>query len=80
MNKKDDFLKKVIIVMASFLLLFTVAMIATFYIMGEVPDSLIAAVFAACLGEGSFCSMIQRTKIQNSIDSDEEPIYSDDSE
>jgi len=61
-KKKDDFIKKVIITMFSFLLIFTIVMIVVFCITGNTPDVLIGAVFAACVGEYSICGMIKKTK------------------
>lgn len=62
-RQKDDFLKKVIIILGIFLLLFTVAMIIVFCVTGgSEPSTLIACVFAAAIGEGSICGMIQKAK------------------
>ena len=65
--KNDDFMKKVIIVLGLFLLIFTIIMIVVFIKCQQVPDVLITAVFTASLGEGSLCGMLQKTKIQNNI-------------
>lgn len=59
---KDDFMKKVIIGMFVFLLLFTLAMIAVFCLTGSTPDSLIVAVFGACIGEYSICGLLKKAK------------------
>lgn len=61
-EKKDDFIKKILITMFIFLFLFIVTMIVTFFIMGETPDILITAVFAACVGEYSICGLIKNRK------------------
>lgn len=66
MENKDGFIKKVIISMAIFLLIFTIVMTIIYIYMGDVPESLIVAVFAACLGEGSITGVIQKAKIQKS--------------
>ena len=61
--KKDDFLKKVIISIGIFLLLFTVAVFTVFCITGgNEPSTLITCVFAACLGEGTICGLLKKSK------------------
>ena len=61
--KKDDFLKKVIIAIGIFLLCFTVAVFIVFCVTGgSEPSTLIACVFAACLGECSICGLIKKSK------------------
>lgn len=71
--KKDDFMKKIIIAMAIFLLIFTIVMIITYYCKDDIPDALVAAVFTACLGEGTITSMIQKAKINHgAIDAEED--------
>ena len=61
--KKDDFLKKVIIVIGIFLFCFTVAIFIVFYVTGgSEPSTLIACVFTACLGECSICGLIKKNK------------------
>lgn len=63
MKKCDDFLKKVIIAMGIFLLCFTIAVFAVFcFTGGSEPSTLIACVFAACLGEGSICGFLKKEK------------------
>lgn len=62
MEIKDDFMKKVLIGMFAFLLVFTITMIVVFCNIGEVPDSLIIAVFGACAGEYSICGLIKNAK------------------
>ena len=61
--KKDDFLKKVIITLGIFLLLFTIAVFTVFCINGgSEPSTLITCVFAACLGEGTICGLLKKSK------------------
>ena len=61
--KKDDFLKKVIITLGIFLLLFTIAVFTVFCITGgSEPSTLITCVFAACLGEGTSCGLLKKSK------------------
>lgn len=61
--KKDDFLKKVIIAIGIFLLCFTIAVFIVFCTTGgSEPSTLIACVFAACLGECSICGLIKKSK------------------
>ena len=45
---KDDFIKKVLITMFVFLFIFTIVMIIIFVKTGNIPDTLIVAVFGAC--------------------------------
>jgi len=59
---KDDFIKKVLILMFTFLFIFTIGMIVVFCFYGQTPDILITAVFAACVGEYSVCGMIKNRK------------------
>lgn len=61
--KKDDFLKKVIISIGIFLLFFTIAVFTVFCITGgNEPSTLITCVFAACLGEGTICGLLKKSK------------------
>ena len=61
--KRDDFLKKVIITLGIFLLLFTIAVFTVFCITGgSEPSTLITCVFAACLGECSICGLLKKSK------------------
>lgn len=63
---------KILIILAVFLLIFTAGMIAIFCVKGEVPDTLITCVFAACTGELSVCGWIKTTKDKNKeVDYDE---------
>ena len=63
---KDDFLKKIIIALGVFLLTFTVAILIVFIATGGAePSTLIACVFAACLGECSICGLIKTSKEKN---------------
>ena len=63
---KDDFLKKVIIALGVFLLCFTVAVFVVFCVTGgSEPSTLIACVFAACLGECSICGFLKSRKNKN---------------
>lgn len=62
MTVKDDFIKKVLITMFIFLTVFTIGMIIIFLTTGSTPDTLIVAVFGACMGEYSICGIIKRTK------------------
>lgn len=60
---KDNFLKKVIVCLGIFLLIFTVAIMIVFVITGgSEPSTLIACVFAACLGEASICGLLKNTR------------------
>lgn len=61
-DKSDNFIKKVLIIMFAFLFVFVIVMIGIFLIMGETPDVLITAVFAACVGEYSICGLIKNRK------------------
>lgn len=76
MKHKDDFLKKVIITLGIFLLLFTISVLVAFFITGNEPSTLIASVFAACLGEGSICGFLKKIKMTNKendiVEEDEE--------
>ena len=63
MKQKDDFLKKVIITLGIFLLFFTIAVFTVFCITGgSEPSTLITCVFAACLGEGTICGLLKKSK------------------
>lgn len=62
MTNKDDFIKKVLIAMFIFLSIFTLAMIVIFLTTGNTPDTLIVAVFGACMGEYSICGLIKNAK------------------
>ena len=67
-QKHDDFLKKIIIIMGIFLLIFTIAMVLLFYFTGGMePSTLIACVFAACMGEYSVCGFIKIGKTKDII-------------
>lgn len=60
---KDDFLKKIIIAIGIFLLVFTIAVFVVFCITGgSEPSTLVTCVFAACLGECSICGLIKKKK------------------
>ena len=59
---KDDFMKKILIGMFVFLLVFTAAMVLLFCLTGSTPDTLIVAVFGACAGEYSICGLIKNAK------------------
>lgn len=59
---KDDFMKKILIGMFIFLLVFTAAMVILFCLTGSTPDTLIVAVFGACAGEYSICGLIKKAK------------------
>lgn len=61
-DKSDNFIKKILIIMFAFLFVFVIVMIGIFLIMGETPDVLITAVFAACVGEYSICGLIKNRK------------------
>lgn len=56
---------KILIVIAAVLITFTITMIITFWHTGNVPDTLITAVFGACLGEFGFMAWIKTTKEKN---------------
>lgn len=59
---KDDFMKKILIGMFVFLSIFTIAMVVIFLNTGDTPDTLIVAVFGACMGEYSICGIIKKAK------------------
>ena len=59
---KDDFMKKILIGMFVFLSIFTIIMIVIFLNTGSTPDTLILAVFGACMGEYSICGIIKKAK------------------
>ena len=60
---KDDFMKKIIIGVFIFLLIFTGVILYLFFATdGNEPATLIACVFAACIGEFSICGLIQTNK------------------
>ena len=59
---KDDFMKKILIGMFVFLSIFTIAMVVIFLNTGGTPDTLIVAVFGACMGEYSICGIIKKAK------------------
>lgn len=44
-NKVIDTMKKILIALGIYLLIFTIVMIITFWVKGNVPDTLITAVF-----------------------------------
>lgn len=44
-NKVLDTMKKILILVGIYLLIFTIVMIVTFWVKGSVPDTLITAVF-----------------------------------
>lgn len=74
MKQKDDFLKKVVITLGIFLLVFTIAVFIVFCVTGgSEPSTLIACVFGACLGECSICGLIKKKndKKQNIEDDSE---------
>ncbi len=52
----------VLIVIAIVLIAFTITNLVLFARIGAVPDTLITAVFAACLGEFGFLAWIRNTK------------------
>ena len=62
MTVKDDFMKKILIGMFVFLSIFTIAMVVIFLNTGSTPDTLILAVFGACMGEYSICGIIKKAK------------------
>lgn len=64
-KKHDDFLKKAIIVIAIFLLIFTILNEIIYCITGAVPDTLVSCVFIACLGQGSIMGWIKNTNTKN---------------
>lgn len=60
---KDNFMKKILIGVFIFLLIFTGVILYLFYHTdGAEPSTLIACVFAACIGEFSICGIIQTNK------------------
>lgn len=54
-NKVIDTMKKVLIFVGIYLLVFTIVMIVTFWVKGSVPDTLITAVFGGSSVE--LCAM-----------------------
>lgn len=63
MKKKQIKTMDVILaVIAVFLFLFIVAMVALYYITGAIPDTLCTCVFAACGGECGVMGWIKTTK------------------
>lgn len=61
--KKDNFLKKVVIAIGIFLLIFTIAVFIVFCSTGgNEPSTLITCVFAGCLGECSICGLLKKSK------------------
>ena len=73
-KKKDNFMNKVLIFMAVFLLLFTVTMIVTFWAKLSVPDTLIVSVFGIFSSECFVMSWIKNTnqKYPDTTESEEE--------
>ena len=68
MKQKDDFLKKVIIALGIFLLIFTIAVFIVFVTTGgSEPAVLITCVFAACLGEGSICGLLKKSQNKKEV-------------
>lgn len=63
-KNSDDFMKKIIITMALFLLIFTIVVLYMFAKTSTEPSTLILAVFGACLGEGSICGYLKKQKYQ----------------
>ena len=55
---------RVLILIAVFLFVFTVVMIAVYVITGGVPDVLVSCVFVACTGECGFTAWIKSTKVR----------------
>lgn len=60
--KKNRTSKIVLLVIAITLIVFTAVNLWLFYRCAAVPDTLITAVFAACLGEFGFLAWIRNTK------------------
>lgn len=80
-QKHDDFLKKIIIVMGIFLSIFTIAMVLLFYFTGGMePSTLIACVFAACMGEYSVCGFIKTSKTKKQSDKKGEDLTEEEKE
>lgn len=52
-------------------ILFTITMIVCYFVKGGVPDSLIAAVFAATVGETSVCGWIKTSNIKSGTPTEE---------
>lgn len=61
-----------LIVVSFTLLIFTLVMIATFFKMGAIPDTLVTCVFGACTGELGILGWIKNTKVKNSNEEDAE--------
>lgn len=65
----DDFMKKIIIFMGIFLFCFVVVVLGLFYLTGGMePSTLIVAVFAACMGEGSICGFLKISKNKKELE------------
>lgn len=64
-KKSDNFIDKVLIVVAIFDALFVITMIVLFCLYQSVPDTLIISVFGATFGECGCCSFIYKHKITN---------------
>ena len=62
MKNGKGMMDRIIAVIAVVLILFTVAMIVTYWRIGGIPDTLVTAVFAACLGEFGFMAWIKNVK------------------
>lgn len=52
----------ILILVGTFLLIFTITMIVIFLVCGTVPDTLITCVFGACAGECGIMGWIKTTK------------------
>lgn len=79
MNDKKKKIKTsniALLVVATILILFTIAMISVFVIKGNVPDSLIVAVFSCCGFEVGALGWIKTNKIKYNQDQDDEEYYS----
>lgn len=74
MKKEKKVMDTVLAVIAVVLILFTIAMIITFWHIGSVPDILITAVFGACLGEFGFMAWIKNVKEKCSNERYDDPI------
>ncbi len=68
MKKSDNFIDKVLIVVAIFDALFVISMIVLFCLYQSVPDTLILAVFGATFGECGCCAFIFKHKVKGDIE------------
>lgn len=59
--------KKIVYIVGAFLLIFVITMIIVFCVVGDIPDTLVTCVFAACTGEFGILGWIKTTKEKNKL-------------